>query len=305
MINQKIALIGAAFGLASRNQDCARAPSVLRENGLQTRLSSLGIDLFDAGDVAENNCDLGTNPKLKYLPAILDFSQRFEAKMQELWLKSFFPVVLGGDHSISISTVAAAHNVLQQRLGAKPKLGLMWVDAHADINTPETSVSGNIHGMPVAALLGLGEKKLTSIGGEFPKLSPENVIYIGLRSVDSGERELINKLKIKAFSMTEVDRYGIGQVCEMAFSYLREKTDGFILSFDLDVCEPQLAPAVGTPVRGGLTYRESHYIMEMAALEKKLLSLELVEFNPSFDIEKRTCELAIGLLESGLGKTIL
>jgi arginase len=180
----------------------------------------------------------------------------------------------------------------------------LWVDTHPDINTPETTPSGNLHGMTVAHLLGLGDPSLAKLGDISPKIKPENIIFLGLRWVDPPEVSLIRQLGITAYTMHEIDRYGIGAICEKVFTTLNKLT-GFVLSFDLDVCDPAIAPGVGTPVRGGLTFRESHLIMEMAAECPGLTSVDIVEYNPDLDVRGATRELVAGMIESVTGKKIL
>jgi arginase len=302
-------IIGAAFGIASRHPGTARAPHVLREAGLLNRLQTRGphgIDVRDCGDVAQPE-QVGSpgDPKMRYLNEVLECAEELMAALSSTYDAGRTPIVLGGDHSISIATISVAAQALRTQRGAEARLGVLWVDAHGDIHTRDTTSSGNIHGMSLAHLLGHGDRSLCELGGFSPKIRPSDLVYIGLRDLEEAEKEVIRSLGILAFSMKEVDQLGIGEVCRRAFHHLAQKTDRFVLSFDLDVCDPNIAPGVGTPVRGGLTFRESHLIMELAAEAPQLMAIELVEYNPDIDSHGTTAELAMALLESAVGKTIL
>lgn len=299
-------LFGAACGLGAGRPDTARAAAYLRESGILDRLRALAPNVLDGGDVTSP--PYPTSPgqgKVRHLNEIVSFGAEFYTKLLDSYSKGRFPIVLGGDHSLSISSVSAAKRALDDKAGAGADLGLVWVDAHADLNTGDTTPSGNAHGMSVAALLGLGENELVSMGGFSPKIKSENVVFIGLRDLDPAEKALIRERQILAYTMKDIDVMGIGAVVKSAFQYISERTDGFVVSFDLDVVDPRYAPGVGTPVRGGLTLRESHLIMEFAAETQGLMSVEVVELNPLVDPEGVTGELAIGLVESAIGKSIL
>lgn len=209
-----------------------------------------------------------------------------------------FPLVLGGDHSIAIGTLAGVSKHYTN-------LGVIWYDAHGDLNTAETSPSGNIHGMPLAVSLGYGHELLTNILGASPKIKPEHVVIIGARSLDEGERRLIKELGIKVFTMHEIDRLGMTKVMESTIDYLKEKTDGVHLSLDLDGLDPNDAPGVGTPVPGGISYRESHLAMEMLAESGLITSAEFVEVNPILDERNKTASLAVALMGSLFGEKLL
>lgn len=299
-------IIGASCGLGyPACQDSREAPSYLRRLGLLERVRALDPGATDFGDVNEPPLkkDSG-DERCQYADEIYQFNQELYRQTTAILESGRRPIVVGGDHSISIGSVSAASNWLKKNSGAKSKLGLLWVDAHGDINTPSTTPSGTMHGMPLAFLLGLGDPRFAELGGNTPKILPENIVYIGLRDLDPPERSLIKKLGITAFTMKEVDLLGIGEICQQAYAKLK-KLPGFAISFDLDVCDPRLAPGVGTPVRGGLTFRESHLVAEMAAECKNLILIELVEFRPSLDVAGSTAELALGLIESAMGKSIL
>ncbi len=299
---KRYALMSACFGLASRRRGAVRGPSALRDAGILSRIQELGIDIVDAGVIAEPAEQEIVDATKKHLPEVLSFGNQLLDTLRPVYRDGRTPVILGGDHSLSIASfTAAAEHARNKQLG---DIALLWIDAHPDINTPETTPSGNIHGMSVAHLLGMGEPTLTHLGGFSPKLNPSQVIYLGLRSVDAPEVQRIKELGITAFTMHEIDRFGIGSVWDQISNRLRS-FGGFVVSFDLDVCDPIVAPGVGTPVRGGLTYRESHLIMELAAELPGLLAVELVEYNPDTDNRGTTAEFAIGLIESAVGKRIL
>lgn len=299
-------LIGASFGLGATRAETAMAPSVLRQAGLFEKLLLVTRELIDCGDaVGPTASRPPTDLKLRYLPEYLEFSRNFLPRIERAYQNGRTPIVVGGDHSISICTLAAAAKSLQKKKGKKAKLGLLWVDTHPDLNTPATTPSGNIHGMSVAVSLGMGDKALTEMLGFAPKILPQNIVYVGLRDVDPPEKVALKKLGIKCFTMHDIDLLGFGEVSRLAIEHVTKKSDGFVMSFDLDVCDPTIAPGVCTPIRGGLTYREAQLIMELAAAAKKLLSIEMVELNPYLDHNRITIDLAIALLESAVGKTIL
>jgi arginase len=309
MLVRNFDLVGAAFGLATYHRGNAKAPGYLRKAGLLEKLHRIETEdhrIFDSGDISEPAITTKQpDPRLKYLEEVLRFSNDLIPTLRKVYEAGRSPLLIGGDHSISIASIGVAAEALKKRSGASARLGVLWVDAHADINTPETTPSGNIHGMSLAHSLGYGNSQLCQLCGFTPKLLPENLIYIGLRDLDPGEKETIKRLGIKAFTMREVDELGAGEVCRSAFEYMEKNTDGFVLSFDLDVCDPVIAPGVGVPVRGGLSFREAHLVMEMAAQTRNLLSIEVVEYNPDLDINGVTGEMAMGLIESALGKSIL
>ncbi len=299
-------VIGASFDLGAESQQGALAPKVLREHGLIPRLQALGVSVSDGGDVTcPNQGAVVLNSRLKYLPELLTFQAAFSERIRGCYRAGRLPLVIGGDHSISLGSIGGAVEALRAAEGPSAELGVLWVDAHGDINTAETTPSGNIHGMVLACLLGFGEPGLVQQFGFAPKVKPENVVYIGLRDLDPPEKEVIRRLGIKAFTMKDVDLTGIGAVTERALAHLHERTSKFVVSLDLDVCDPVFAPGVGTPVRGGLTFRETHLILELVAEQEKHLTTEIVEYNPAFDKDGITAEVAISFFESALGKRIL
>jgi len=264
----------------------------------------LGYHVIDAGDIEIQNAEVQEieDVKLPYLPEIAHACTLLAAEVESALDKNEFPLVLGGDHSMAIGTIAgiAAHCKRQNK-----RLGVIWIDAHADINIPETSPSGNIHGMPVAVSLGLGDARLTSIRGDAPKLLPDQLVYVGLRSVDEGERALIHTLKIEAHTMADLDKQGVYQLITKAVALLHNKVDHLHVSFDLDVVDPMFASGVGTPVPGGITYREAHLIMEVIADTGYMASMEVAEVNPILDVRNASAEFAADLIASSMGKRIL
>lgn len=273
-------------------------PSALRYAGAIEKLESLTYNVHDLGDIPINRpAQVDDQSKLKNLEQVIEANEKLAQMVDDEIQKDQFPVILGGDHSIAIGSLAgiAKHYT---------NLGVIWYDAHGDLNTSETSPSGNIHGMPLAASLGIGHEKLTNLFGYAPKIKPENIVIVGARSLDPGERELIREKGIKVYTMHEIDRMGMSAVMEETISYLKERTDGVHLSLDLDGLDPSEAPGVGTPVLGGMTYRESHLAMEMLAESELITSLEVVEVNPILDEKNKTATLAVGLMGSLFGEKL-
>ena len=298
--------MSGSYGLGAGIRDPAHGPKALRDAGITERLRALGVVVTDAGDELEPPADSpGDDPKLHYVDQALEFSARFGPRVESVWANGEFALILGGDHSISLSSIAYASRAIKAQHGPSAELGVLWVDAHGDLNTPQTTPSGNIHGMSLACLLGYGDPRLCAVGGPGVKIKPAHVASIGARDLDPGDRELIKKLGLACFTMKDVDYYGIGEVCRRAFDIVSNNTAAFIVSFDFDSCDPSFAPAVGTSVRAGLTWREVQLIMELAAERPNFRSLELIEYAPERDIEGKTAELGISLAESALGKVIL
>ena len=303
---KRCSILSGSYGLGAGIRYPARGPQELRRKGIVKRLRDLGADITDLGDEAEaQSSGPGSDPKLRYINELLEFSSRFGPRVEEIWLSGTTSLILGGDHSISISSIAYAARAIKRLHGPDAELGVLWVDAHGDVNTTETTPSGNIHGMSLSSLLGFGDPRLTEIGGPGPKLKIENIAYIGVRDLDPGERQFIKHHNIACFTMKDVDYLGIGEVCRRAFTTVTKNTKAFIVSFDFDACDPIFAPAVGTSVRAGLTWREAQLIMELAYEYPSLNGIELIEYAPELDVEGRTAELGISLAESALGKSIL
>jgi arginase len=295
-------IIGASFDLGAPSRGSAAAPTYLREKGLSKRIESLnrrGIDVVDGGDVAgPTEGDATTVPP--NLRELISFGEELIERLDRSYVAGRTPVVVGGDHSISAASVAAAAKHLRSERGPGASLGLVWVDAHPDLETPESDPEGDLHGTPVAHLLGLGDPGLAGLGGFAPKVGPENVVQICLRDITTTERDAIVEHGITAYSSTDVERMGIGEICDRTFAHMAERTDGFVLSFDIDACDDTEAPGVVYPERGGLTYREAMVVMEGAHEAPNLVSLELVEVDPSRDGAERTADLAIWLIHRAL-----
>jgi arginase len=299
-----IHLLGVPMDLGSGRRGVDMGPSAIRIAGLADRLAELGHKVVDEGDVGIRNMEalkVG-DVRARYLAEIARASRLVCAKVDRIVSKGRFPLVLGGDHSISVGTVSAI--AMAARREGK-KVGLLWVDAHGDINTPETSPSGNIHGMPVAALLGEGPVELTSIGGEGPKVDPRNVAMVAIRSLDEGEKIRLKRYGVEVHTMSEVDRAGIDTVMKEALARVTDGADRVHVSFDLDAVDPTVAPGVGTPVKGGLDYREAHLLMEMLSDSGVMTSLEVVEANPILDDRNSSAAFAVELVQSAFGKRIL
>jgi arginase len=279
-------------------------PSAIRIAGLGQELRALGHTVVDEGDIDLRNVEqlrVG-DPHARYLAEITHANRLLAEKVRRVMRKGHFPLVLGGDHSIAAGTVSGIAAFARSR---GRSVGVLWVDAHSDINTPATSPSGNVHGMPLAALLGLGPRALGGLGGRFRKVDPEQVALVGIRSVDEGERAHLRRLGVHVYTMADVDRHGIHVVMEKAIEDVTRDTDYLHVSFDLDAVDPSLAPGVGTPVKGGLDYREAHLVMESLAASGAMSSLEMVEVNPILDDRNRSAEFAVELVQSAFGKQIL
>ncbi len=280
-------------------------PSALRIAGVNERLERLGYTVQEAGTLhaAEPEFTTSGDSRLKFFDEILDVCQRTHAAVHESLASGAMPLILGGDHSLSIGSVSA---VARHYAEKDERIGVLWVDAHTDMNTPDITPSGNIHGMSLAVLNGLGHPDLVKMwGGEGPAVRAENVCVIGARDIDPAERELVRESGIRVFTMTEVDERGIAACMDEALERLTDGTAGFHLSFDLDGLDPMIAPGVGTPVAGGLTYREGHLVCEKVARSDALVSLELVELNPVLDQSNQSGRLGVELLASALGQAIL
>lgn len=298
-INSKISIIGVAIDLGAGTPGVSMGPEAIRYAGVEERLTAIGYDVMDMGDIRavrpKDSKSAGTN--LKNLDEVARVNALLCQQVDEAMKAGRFPVVLGGDHSIAIGTISG---VLQH----KKKLGVIWFDAHGDINTDLTSPSGNIHGMPVSVLLGMGHEKLTSIGGDV-KLDAKNIVYIGSRDLDAGERKILKELGITVFTMHEIDRYGMPTVIEKAIATASEGTDGIHVSFDVDCMDPVHAEGTGTRVLGGMTYRESHFALEMIALTEKVCSAEFVEVNPLIDVKNQTAKNTVALIGSLMGEWLI
>lgn len=300
-----IAIIGAPLDLGQGRRGVDMGPSAVRVAGLGKRLAALGYSVADIGNIpvaqAESLSDEGP-VNAKFVAPIAESCDKLARLVTGSLNALHTPVVLGGDHSIAAGTVAGVADYLRK---SNQKTGLLWIDAHADMNTPESSPSGNVHGMPLACCLGKGPAELVNLLGFSPKVDAANVALVGIRDVDELERGLLKGTGIRVFTMRDIDERGMRDVIRDAINIASKGTAGFHLSLDLDFVDPEFAPGVGTPVRGGATYREAHLAMEMICDSDRMLSMEVVEVNPVIDQYNRTAELAVELILSALGKKIL
>jgi arginase len=304
MMTNHIRVVGVPLDLGAGRRGVDMGPSSLRIARLNTRIRDLNYDLSDLGNVhvtIQETHDQG-DPNARNLNQILEVCQALSDQVSSIMDEGFFPLVLGGDHSVAIGTIAGVSRYYHHR---GERLGMIWVDAHSDMNMPETTPSGNIHGMPLAVSLGYGATALTKIGGFSPKILPEDTVLIGIRSIDDSEKDLVRETGITVFTMRDIDERGMSDVIHEAIQIATKKSDGMHVSFDVDALDPSLAPGVGTPVSGGLTYREAHLLMEHVADSGILTSLEVVEINPIIDTGNTTAEVTVELLLSALGKRIL
>jgi arginase len=304
MRQSHIAVIGAPMDLGAGRRGVDMGPSAVRLAGLQEKVAALGYHVEDLGNVRVDQPEsLPAGPAhARYLPQIAQTCARLADLVDQAAGASKVPLILGGDHSIAIGSVAGMSRHFHRR---DRKLGLLWIDAHADMNTPESSPSGNVHGMPLACCIGLGPEELTRLPGYSPAVDPGSVAIVGLRSVDELERLSVRDTGVHAFTMRDIDEHGMRAVIQEAIHFVSQDTAGFHLSFDLDAVDPSDAPGVGTPVRGGITYREAHLAMELVCDSGFMASLEVVEVNPVIDEANRTALLAVELITSALGKRIL
>jgi len=295
----RICVIGVPMDLGADRRGVDIGASAIRYAGLGERLRDLGYEVEDRGNifVPQPETSPAGDHRLKYLEPIISACTELAASVSAAVNEGMFPLVLGGDHSIALGSVTG----IVQALG---NIGLIWFDAHGDFNTPETTPSGNIHGMVLAALAGLGDPRLTQIAGFSPKVPVRRMVIVGARDLDPGERALLKESGVRIFTMQDIDRYGMATVVQEAISLATSDTPNLHVSFDMDVLDPREAQGVGTPVRGGITYREAHLAMELVADSNKLRSLDVVEVNPILDEQNRTASLAVELILSALGKKI-
>lgn len=300
----QIAIIGAPMDLGAGRRGVDMGPSALRVAGLNEKLKRLGYDVRDLGNVAVDQPESApVGPvNARYLPQIAQTCARLAGMVEEAADQGGVPLVLGGDHSVASGTIAgmARHCHKQEK-----KIGVIWMDAHADMNTPGSSPSGNVHGMPLACVIGMGPTELSGLAGHVPMVDPHNVAIVGLRSVDDIERLNVRGTGVHPFTMRDIDERGMRAVLEQAIALATAGTSGFHLSFDMDGVDPSEAPGVGTPVHGGFTYREAHLAMELICDSGRMTSLEVVEVNPVLDEANRTALLGVELIMSALGKRIL
>ena len=302
-MNKRIKIIGVPIDLGFGRRGVDMGPSALRISGLAEDLRKLDYSVDDLGDIQSpipELCNLD-DKNARYLPEIKDACIKLSNTINKVLLDGAIPLTIGGDHSLAIGSIAGVSRFLKEK---GKKIGLIWFDAHGDMNTPESTNSGNIHGMPLAVSLGLGAKGLTNIGGFSPKVESKNAVLIGVRNLDEREKSLIINSGIKVYTMKEIDEKGISYIIEEAIDLITSNTDYIHLSFDMDVCDPSIAQGVGTPVKGGLNYREAHLAMEKIAESGTLLSMDMVEINPILDYKNSTAELGAELILSAFGKRI-
>ncbi|WP_376795321.1 arginase [Thermogemmatispora sp.] len=296
----QIRVIGVPMDLGADRRGVDIGVSAIRYAGLHEKLRALGHSVNDIGNlhVPLPESQPAGDPHVKYLEPIIQVAEELAAAVSEALEAGDLPLVLGGDHSIALGSITGVSSFYGE-------IGVIWIDAHGDFNTPETTPSGNIHGMVLAALAGLGHERLVQLAGRAPKVNPRNIAIVGARDLDPGERELLRANRVHVFTMTDIDRRGISAIMEEAIAVAGHNGRRIHLSLDLDALDPSEAPGVGTPVRGGLSYREAHLSMELLAACGQLCSLDVVEVNPILDRENATASLAVGLVLSALGKTIL
>lgn len=301
---QTVTLIGFPMDLGSGRRGVDMGPSALRIAGLENKLTQLGYKVEDTGDINIEIMEKQkvADPKLKYLNEILKTSRTLAARVEKVLEQKKFPLCLGGDHSMALGTIAGISSYCKKN---KLTLGVIWIDAHADMNTDKTTPSGNIHGMPLAASMGLGYLELVNLGGFAPKLKPENCAIIGARSIDVEERVNIKRLNPIIYTMSDVDKLGIHRIISRVLKQFKQTVDHIHVSFDVDSVDPNFAPGVGTPVPGGLNYREAHLLMEAIAECGCMSSLEIAEVNPILDVRNSSAVFAADLIASSMGQRIL
>ena len=304
MLKENISIIGFPMDLGAGRRGVDMGPSALRIAGLQQKLEKLGYSVNDTGNIKIEIMERQKikDARLKYLSEIIKTSKILADKVNSELEKGNFPLCIGGDHSMAIGTIAGISSYCKKR---KLKTGIIWIDAHADMNTDKTTPSGNIHGMPLAASLGFGNKELINFYGFSPKLLPENCALIGIRSIDEAEKEIIKKLNLSVYTMQEIDKLGIHRIINKVLKQFRQNVDHIHISFDVDSVDPAIAPGVGTPVQGGLSFREAHLLMESIAECGCMSSLEIAEVNPILDDKNKSANFTVDLIASSMGQRIL
>lgn len=303
-MSKQIRITNVHLDLGSGRRGTDMGSSAMHVAGVVPALEKLGhrvVGMHNVGQISMESAEIGY-PHARYLGVISEVCHVLANTVGDTLDRGEFPLILGGDHSQAIGSVAGVARYVRRQ---GKELGLFWCDAHTDMNTPDTSPSGNIHGMPLAALLGIGPRELTEISGRAPAVQPEHVVIFGVRQVDGEEAKLVRKTGVRVFTMSEIDARGAGACLEEAMQILNRASGGIHLSYDLDGSDPAVAPGVGTPVPGGLNFRESHLVCETLAKSGRLISMEVVELNPTLDSENKTGKFAVWLIQSALGRTIL
>ncbi len=301
-----VRIVGVPMDLGASRRGTDMGPSALRIAGIAPALRELGYEVAREDDLfvpaMETREGEGGDPRARFKKEILHCCTRLAARVEKLMDEGAIPLVLGGDHSIAMGTVAGVAGHFRQR---GQELGLIWFDAHGDINTPESSPSGNIHGMPLAHLLGMGDPDLAGIGGFMPKVRPERTALVGIRDIDAGEREIIRRSGVRTWTMRDLDERGMARVAREILATVSDGTAGFHLSFDVDGLDPEVVPGVGTPVPGGVGFREAHLFLEVLADSRRMTSMEVVELNPLLDSRNQGAVNMKHLICSAFGKSIL
>ncbi len=302
--SKTVNIIGFPMDLGADRRGVDMGPSALRIAGLKEKLQALGYKVIDSGDIFIRIMERQkvANPKLKYINEIIRTSKTLAGKVEKVLEKGQFPLCIGGDHSMALGSIAGISSYCRKK---NLTLGVIWIDAHADMNTEDSTPSGNIHGMPLAAALGLGNEKLVNLNGFSPKVLPENCALIGIRSIDQLERLNIKNTRPTVYTMTDIDKLGIHRVISRVLKQFKEKVDHIHVSFDLDSVDPSVAPGVGTPVPGGLSFRETHLLMEAIADCGCISSLEVTEVNPILDNQNKSAVFASEVVASTMGQRIL
>src|SRR5262250_563346 len=301
---QKIRIIGVPMDLGASRRGVDMGPSALRVAGLQARIKQLGLHVEDIGNIQVKQPEEMSygEKRAKYLDEIAETCNDLAVAVQKSLEEGCMPLILGGDHSIAVGVAAGVADFYRMQ---KKEIGYIWLDAHGDMNTPESSPSGNVHGMPLAAIMGYGAPELVELLGFKPKAEPGNIVIVGARDLDAQERKIVKKSGVHVFTMRDIDERGMRDVMSEALKYAMDDTAGVAVSLDMDFVDPTDAPGVGTPVRGGVTYREAHLAMEMIADTESMVSMEVVEINPILDEHNRTALLGVELVLSALGQKIL
>lgn len=307
-MQKKIALIGCASDLGGTVRGSRKGPSALHSLSIVPKLRDLSYSVVDYGEITSSptlstavNFSEAEN-RIKNIAEVFDCCKQLSQKTESAFQKNEFPLILGGDHSLSIGSITGISNALHKK---KQRVGLIWVDTHPDVNTPKSSPSRAAFGMSTAFLLGRIPGALASLAHNCPAIAEENMVYIALRDIDPEEKNYLKRSKTRVFTIRDIDIKGLQAVCDEAIAIATRNTAGFSVSFDLDACDPRLVPGTGTPYRGGLTFREAHLLAENFYLSQKMLSFEMVELNPSLDHDFQTARLALSLIESALGDSIL
>lgn len=302
-MNQRIEIIGAPSTFGQKKLGVNLGPDAIRYAGLLSRLKKMGLDVIDKGNIEVPTLDAekfnSDQEGLRNYDEIVTVSENLSKATSEIVEKGNFPLTLGGDHSIAVGSISGISQHYEN-------LGVIWYDAHGDLNVPEESPSGNVHGMPLRILAGDGPDELVNINDFTPKVKPENIVLIGMRDLDEGERKYIKDKNIKTFTMADIDRFGIQEVIERSLEYLKSRNiDGLHFSLDVDALDPAETPGTGTRVMGGLSYRESHFALELLNESKLVTSMDIVEVNPLIDNSNHTAEQAVALLGTFFGETLL